>query len=135
MNLLTLTLTAAIGTAKVTETFKLNGAPRNLTAQFNLIYGSGGATVDAYLQTSLDGGTTWIDIINFHGTTAAATKVYNLNSQTPVTTAVAPTDGTMTANTSQDGILGPIYRVKYKSSGTYAATTLAIDVTLPEQAA
>lgn len=35
----------------------------------------------------------------------------------------------MTANTAQDGVLGPKFRVKYQSTGTYAGgTTIEIDV-------
>ncbi len=129
MNLLTLPLTTAIATALVTPTFGLNGPPRNLTLQGNFTYGSGGTSVDAYVQTSLDGGATWCDIANFHFTTSSARKIVNLNSQTPETTQVTPTEGSMTANTAQDGVLGPIFRVKYQSSGTYAGTTsLSIDL-------
>lgn len=127
--LLSVTVTSAISAALLTPAFKLNAAPRNLAVQFTFAYGSGGASVDAWLQTSLDGGLTWLDIANFHGTTASARKAINLNAQTAVTTQVTPTDGSMTANTVQDGLLGPQFRVKYGSSGTYAgSTTLAVDI-------
>jgi hypothetical protein len=123
------TITNAIATPALSSTVQFNAPPRNLCAQFNFVYGSGGTTADAYLQTSIDGGQTWIDIANFHVTTASARKVINLNSQTPETTQVTPTDGSMTANTAQDGILGPLFRVKYQSSGTYAGnTTLQVDI-------
>jgi hypothetical protein len=46
-----------------------------VVAQAALVYGSGGTTVDAYVQTSIDGGTTWIDVIACHFTTASAVKV------------------------------------------------------------
>lgn len=129
MNLLTLTITGALA-ATATAAVKLLGAPRNLAVQGNFSYGSGGTTADAYLQTSLDNGVTWIDVCNFHFTTASARFVYNLNGQTPVTTEYTPTDGSLTANTSKDGILGPLLRVKYSSTGTYAGnTTLAVDIT------
>lgn len=130
MNILPLTaIAAAISPAAVSSTVKLNGAPRNLTVQANFVYGSGGTSVDAYLQTSLDGGSTWTDIANFHFATASARKIYNFSAQTPQTTQVTPSDGSMTANTSQDGVLGPMFRVKYQSSGTYASTTtLQVDI-------
>lgn len=135
MNLLpATTITTAIGTALTTAPAKFNSAPRNLTIQGNFVYGSGGTTVDAYVQTSIDGGATWCDIANFHFTTSSARKLFNLNSQTVQTTQVTPTDGSITSNTAQDGILGPLYRVKYQSTGTYAgSTTLQIDVTATEQ--
>lgn len=129
------TITAAITTALLSSLLQLNAAPRNLTAQATFTYGSGGTTVDAYLQTSLDGGLTWADIANFHFTTASATKIINLNAQTPETTQITPTDGSITANTAQDGVLGPLFRVKYKSSGTYGGTTvLRVDVTTDQVA-
>lgn len=108
---------------------QLNDPPRNLTVQAVFTYGSGGTSVDAYLQTSVDGGATWLDIAQFHFTTASAKALFNLSSATPVTTQfAAPTDGSMTANTAKDGLLGPLFRVKLASVGTYANTTLRIDV-------
>jgi hypothetical protein len=129
MNLLSLpAITGAIGVS-VTPAAKFNAPPRSLAVQANFTYGSGGTTVDAYLQTSLDGGVTWTDIAQFHFTTASARFVYNLNSQTPVTTEYTPTDGSLTANTAKDGILGPQVRAKYSSTGTYGGTTsLSIDI-------
>jgi hypothetical protein len=127
-------ITAAISTPALSGILQLNAAPRNLTAQVNFIYGSGGTTVDAYLQTSFDGGATWTDIANFHFLLASARKVVNLNAQTPQTTQVTPTDGSMAANTAQDGVLGPIFRVKYQSTGIYVGTTLRVDLTTDQAA-
>jgi hypothetical protein len=111
----------------------LNDAPRKLTAQFTFTYGSGGTTLDAYLQTSFDGGLTWVDLIHFAATTSALKSVYNLSSMTPQLTAVTPTDGTMTTP-NLDGLLGPMYQVKLKSSGTYAgATNLRVDISTGDQ--
>ncbi len=129
-NLATLAITSAISPALTTTPVPLLGAPRNLTIQGNFTYGSGGTSVDAYVQTSIDGGVTWCDICNFHFTTSSARKIFNLNSQTSETTQVTPTDGSIASNSAQDGILGTMLRVKYQSSGTYGGTTtLAIDVT------
>lgn len=120
-------------TALVTGSTKLFGAPRNLTVQANFVYGSGGTSVDAYLQTSLDGGATWIDVANFHFTTSSGIKIYTLSALTPKTTAVTPTDGSLTANTAVDGVLGPMFRVKYTTVGTYGGTTsLAIDIAVDQ---
>lgn len=92
-------------------------------AQAILTYGSGGTSADAYVQTSLDHGVTWIDIMNFHFTTASATKVSVVNLNTALSAAVAPTDGSLTANTILSGVLGDRVRVKYITVGTYAAST------------
>jgi hypothetical protein len=127
-NLLTIpALTTAV--ALNTQPFAMNAPPLKLTIQANFIYGSGGTSFDAYVQTSIDGGLTWCDVANFHFTTSSARKLFNLNSQTPVTTQATPTDGSLTANTSVDGITGALWRVKYASVGTYAgATAVTVDV-------
>lgn len=111
------TKTAVIGLARA----------KSVAIQFNFTYGSGGTSVDAYVQTSFDGGTTWVDIAEFSGTTSSSKKLYNLSALTPVTTIYTPTDGSMTANTAKDGFIGDQLRVKFTSVGTYAGiTTMAV---------
>jgi hypothetical protein len=34
--------------------------------QCSFVYGSGGISIDAYVQTSIDGGNAWIDVAQFH---------------------------------------------------------------------
>ena len=120
---------AAPVTAQVSPTFHLR-APSgqalaaNLLLQGTFTYGSGGTSADAWVQTSIDGGTTWIDVANFHFTKSAARFLYNLSSATPVSTEYTPTDGTLAPNTSKDGLVGPIWRVKYTVVGTYTEGTI-----------
>jgi hypothetical protein len=103
--------------------------PTNLVLQGTFTYRSGGNSADAWVQTSFDGGRTWTDVANFHFTRSSARFLYNLSSVTPVTTEYMPTDGTLLSNTSKDGLIGSIWRVKYTSVGTYSAgTTLRVDV-------
>lgn len=142
MNLLpATTITAAISTALTTPWVPLNGTPRNLAIQANFVYGSGGTSVDVYVQTSLDGKTTATDIAHFQFTTASSRVGCNITTASPLGTAlsgsVAPdaqtpvtlTDAGMAANKAQDGLLGPYVRVKYQSAGTYAGgTTVQVDV-------
>lgn len=124
--LLSQPITTAV-TAQVGPAFKFPyGRAHSLTASF-VFAGTGGTSADAYLQTSYDGGETWADIANFH-TTAAATKLINLSSLTPVTTQVTPTDGSLAANTAVDGIIGDQLRVKYTSVGTWVAGNLEVNV-------
>jgi hypothetical protein len=123
----------AIGAAVTGQTpgpvVKFNAQPRALTIQANFVYGAGGTTATAYVQTSHDGGANWTDIAALQFTTAGGRKTVNLTSRTPVTTPVVPSDGSMTANTCQDGILGPMYRVKVTTTGTYTGTTtLSVDI-------
>lgn len=104
---------------------RLNGAVA-AAVQFRLSYGSGGTSVKAYLQTSLDQGSTWIDIACATFTTSSAVRVVNLSALTAKTTAATPTDGTLTDDTAVDGILGDRLRVKVTSTGTYANTQLSV---------
>lgn len=122
------TITTALSLAPAGAKLVLNGAPRNLAVEAQFTYGSGGTTVDAYLQTSFDGGASWVDVCNFHFTTSTANALYNLSSATPVTTQRTPTNGTISANTSVDGALGPRFQVQVQSTGTYAGgTSLRLD--------
>lgn len=103
----------------------IGGLARALALEiyFNFTYGSSGTSVDAYVQTSFDGGTTWIDIANYHGTTSSQIRMYNLSALTPVTSIYTPSDGSMSANTSKDGFIGDQLRVKFTSVGTYGGST------------
>ncbi|ANM12051.1 hypothetical protein [Rhizobium sp. N324] len=125
----------AAAASLVSDVAKFNGAPSNLAIQAKFAYGSGGTSVDAYVQTSLDGGATWIDIAEFNFTTSAATKIFNLSALTAKTTAAVPTDGSLAANTAVDGILGSQFRLKVVSVGTYAgATRLDVDIATDQAA-
>lgn len=98
------------------------GRVSSLTIEAIFTYGSGGTSCTAYVQTSLDGGSTWIDIYAFQATTASMSRVVNLTSAA-VTTPATPTDGSLTANTVVNGILGALYRVKVTTVGTYGGST------------
>ena len=60
--LLSLPITTAIGITTTPPIQTKDWPPENLTVQCNFAYGSGGATVDAYVQMSVDGGSTWVDV-------------------------------------------------------------------------
>lgn len=99
-----------------------------LTVSAKFAYGAGGTTVKAWVQTSFDGGATWVDVMSFAFTTAAATKVSSVRAQTVVAAAYVPTDGTLADDTIKDGLLGDRLRVKYTTTGTYTGTThLTVD--------
>lgn len=95
-----------------------------LAAQLRLAYGSGGTTVRAYVQTSLDQGTTWIDIACVLFGTASEVAALNFSALTPKTTQVTPTDGALSDDTAVDGVLGDRFRLKVVSTGTYAGSTV-----------
>lgn len=127
-----LTITAAVGATGTTPVTFLAGM-KYLTAEAIFVYGSGGTNATGYVQTSLDGGTTWVDIIAFQFTTATLSKVSAVSTDIAFAASayvpIAPTDGTLTANTSVQGVLGDRVRLKYVTTGTYAGgTTLAVYV-------
>lgn len=95
-----------------------------LASQIRLAYGSGGTSIKVYLQTSLDEGTTAIDIASFTFTTASLVKARNHSALTPKTTDVTPSDTALTDDTSVDGVLGERFRIKLVSVGTYAGSTV-----------
>lgn len=115
--------TAESGVASTPLIFNRDNIPEVLTLQFTFTYGSGGTSGDFYVQTSLDDGVTWIDIAQMTVLLASKTRVFSLNSRTPVTTAYTPTDGTLAADTSKDGIFGDRLRIKDTTVGTYAGDT------------
>jgi hypothetical protein len=108
LNLLNVTVTTAV-TASVTPNFQIQSVsgqralPVTMAIQCKLTYGSGGTSATVWVQTSLDGGATWIDVANCSFTTQTARFLYNLSGATPVTTQYTPTDGTLTANSAHDG--------------------------------
>lgn len=119
-------IATAQSTTTTTADAKDLASQRGVLLQANFTYGSGGTTVDAYVQSSADGGVTWYDVANFHFTTASAIKLYNFSGRTPVTSIATPSDGAIAANTSVDGLLGDRLRVKWSSTGTYAGTTTLV---------
>ena len=98
----------------------------SLTCLAKFLYGAGGTSVKAYVQTTFDGGTTWADIMAFAFSTAAATKMSSVRSGIAVAAAYVPTDGTLTDDTIKDGLLGTMLRVKWTSVGNYSGATSLI---------
>lgn len=87
-------------------------------------YDSGGTSADAWVQTTLDGGTTWFDIANFHFLVASAKAAFNLRNQVSVTTQQTSFGlHSLTSNTSLDGLLGDQLRCQYQTTGTYGGAS------------
>jgi hypothetical protein len=106
-----------------------NGAFRSADVQANFVTGGGGATVTAFVQTSLDGGATWADVACFGFTTSSAVKIFNLSTTAAVTSPITPTSGGLSANTAISGVMGNMWRALLTTTGTYAAgTNLRIDL-------
>jgi hypothetical protein len=127
LELLNTPITTSV-TGDVTAGVKVprGGRVESLSLQAVFTYGSGGTNATAYVQTSFDGGVTWVDIACFQFTTATATRLYHLTAAA-VSAIATPTDGSLAANTAVNGLLGDRFRVKLTTTGTYAGgTTLAI---------
>src|SRR5712692_9040824 len=99
----------------------ISGEIKYITVLGNLIYGSAGTSIDAYIQTSLDRGASWIDVIELQFLLAIAKKVSSVN-WVATATVVTPTDGALAANSIVSGILGDRIRLKLVVVGTYAAS-------------
>jgi hypothetical protein len=101
-----------------------------MTVQMRFIYGSGGSSVKAYLQTTLDDDEDVpIDIACVVFQAASEVALLNFSGLTPKLTQVNPGDGSISDDTAIDGILGDRFRIKAVSSGTYAGSTvLSVDV-------
>lgn len=97
-----------------------------VSLQCRLAMGTGGTTCKVYVQTSLDQGTTWIDIACAAFTTTGAVKVFNLSGLTPRTTPLVPSDGALADDTCVDGILGDRLRARLITSGTYSGAVLSV---------
>lgn len=121
LTLLDVVLAGAV-TAEVHGPQPVHAPIRNLALHAEIVVAGGGTTAKAWVQTSLDGGASWMDIANFAFTTSSAKRAYNL-TDVAVTSIATPSDGTLTDNTAVNGFLGPIYRVKLTTTGTYTGAS------------
>ena len=91
------------------------------TILVNFNRGSGGTTLKVMIETSLDQGTTWIEVSRLAFDTTSSQSYINLSGLTGKTTPAAA--GALTDNTSVDGILGDRFRARILTTGTYAGNT------------
>lgn len=110
-------------TAQITSTIAARvGRVESLGLHAIFTRAGGGTTAKAWIQTSFDNGTSWFDIANFAFTTATAQRLFNLTNDS-VTSIATPGDGALADNTAVNGFLGPIFRVKYSTTGTYTGAS------------
>jgi hypothetical protein len=93
-----------------------------LTCEANFVYSGGGTNVIAYIQTSLDGGDNWIDIMAFAFTTASGRKILKVREETAIVADVIPASGSLTSDTAVSGIIGDRVRAMVVTTGTYTGT-------------
>ena len=94
-----------------------------LSLDATLTYGSGGTSLKAWVQTSLDGGLTYFDIACFAYTTATKRRICTLRGDTAVTTLATPGAAALADDTVVNGFVGAHVRVVLTSVGTYAGQT------------
>ena len=121
----------AVGTVGATGPLTKVGGAKYIACECILVVAGGGTTAKAYVQTSLDGGSTWFDIMCFALTTTTASRIaacsadvaFAASAYAPLT----PGAGALTDNTCIQGILGDRFRVSYVTTGTYTgASSLAV---------
>ncbi len=119
---LPLTTIGAAGTVTGVE-IPLPRDVKHVGVQAVFVHAAGGTDVQTFIQTSLDGGITFIDIMNLGFLVATATKVSAVHRDTALGPAITPGDGALTVNTILNGLLGDRLRVKVVSTGTYTGVT------------
>jgi hypothetical protein len=114
---------AAAATVICEEIADLDGMDE-VDVEIRFAHGSGGTKISVYVQTSLDQGTSWIDLWCFTATTASKTRQRSFRpSQSGELT---PTDGALADDTvASPTVLGDRLRTKVVSTGTYANSVLA----------
>ncbi len=112
------------GGVATTDIRGLAGMTR-LAAWANFVYGSGGTTCAAIIQTSLDQDSNWIDIIRFDFLLAnrkAHAAVGSFAAGAVTTLAALASEGKL------DNVLGDRLRCKLTTTGVYVNTSLAVRV-------
>jgi hypothetical protein len=122
LGLIPQTTLAAAGTY-VGEVVRIPAGTLGLALESKFVRAAGGTTTKVYVQTTLDGGTTWVDIACHAFATTTASKVSAVKVNVAVTGGTTPTDATLTDDTVLDGFLGDRIRVKYVVAGTYSGAS------------
>lgn len=122
-DLLPATIITGAGTVTPGQNYRVQDGLLSLGLQATFNYGSGAATCKAFVQTSLDGGTTWRDVASFAFTTASGKKFSALSATIALAAAQGVSDGVLADDTILNGLLGDLWRVKVVSTGTYAGGT------------
>jgi len=109
-----------------TEPVQLGRIPNQavfLAVQANLVWAAGGTTCRCYIQTSLDGGETWCDIMCFHMVAASQRLVGAVCSTITLGGGtLTPGDGALADDTLIQGLVGDHIRMRMTVAGGYTAT-------------
>ena len=124
-----LNLTTTTAGTYPTEAISLPLGVSVIMVQAAFARGGGGTTCDVFIQTSVDNGSTWIDIMQFAFATTTVTKISAVRPYTAMAANVTPTDGSLSDITILDGCIGDRLRVKTVVVGTYSSTS-TLDVNI-----
>lgn len=121
MTLLPLTTLAAAGTV-VGIAFPIRDV-KHLVVEAKFVRAGGGTDAIVYVQTSLDIGVTWIDIMAIGFLITTANKVSAVHRDTALAAGITPGDAALTVNTILNGLLGDRIRAKLVTTGTYTGAS------------
>lgn len=98
---------------------------KSIGLQCIFTYGAAGTSCKAYVQTSFDGGQTFVDVACFAHLTTSLNRYYNISGLTPVTAVATLNDNSnhIADNTCVDGVVGDQWRVVLVTTGTYTTNT------------
>lgn len=121
--LVALNLDTTVRTGQVQTTIDGLDGLAAVTLAANFGYGSGGTTASVTVQTSLDGGTVWFDIVRFDFTTSSRKALCNLEGllSKAVTTYTA-----LASEGVNDGVFGNMLRAVVTTTGIYVNTTIDV---------
>lgn len=124
-------ITTATAGEVVTSASDVNGATQaflsglgeklGATLSINFTYGSGGTTLKVVIETSLDQGTTWLEVYRAAFTTSGGQRIVNVSALTPKTTPLTP--AALSDDTVMDGVFGDRWRARKIVTGTYAGNS------------
>ena len=127
-------ITAAQATPQqVGDTVKNAGAVAGIAVMCEMTGGSSGTGITGYVQTSMDGGTTWFDVMAFAFVNTAKQQALISRSDVAITSAVQLTLNALAPGANGTAINAPLgdqFRFMYTSTGTYANTSLKFSYAL-----
>lgn len=116
------TITSASDQSGATQAYLSGlGDKQGATISVNFTYGSGGSTLKVIIETSLDQGTTWLEVYRAAFTTSGGQRIVNVSALTPKTTPLTP--AALSDDTVVDGLFGDRWRARKIVTGTYAGNS------------
>jgi hypothetical protein len=120
--LMNVTLAEAVA-GVIGESIPVPVGARALSVQSVFTRAGGGTSCKVWIQTSFDGGLTWVDVMCHAFLVTTATKISSVRQDIAVAAAYVPTDGTLGDDAIKDGLLGDRIRAKRTSVGTYSGAS------------